>query len=44
MQNLNKATNTKLFTLSFLSIAVCLSVAGLQIWHLKTFFERKKLL
>ncbi|ESW23249.1 hypothetical protein PHAVU_004G031200 [Phaseolus vulgaris] len=44
MQDLNKSTNTKMFTLSFLSIVVCLSVAGMQIWHLKTFFERKKLL
>ncbi|XP_004489416.1 transmembrane emp24 domain-containing protein p24delta9 [Cicer arietinum] len=44
MQDLNKSTNSKMFTFSFLSIAVCLSVAGLQLWHLKTFFERKKLL
>ncbi|KAG4958729.1 hypothetical protein AAZX31_13G046800 [Glycine max] len=44
MQDLNKATNSKMFTFSFLSIVVCLSVAGLQLWHLKTFFERKKLL
>ncbi|RDX74053.1 Transmembrane emp24 domain-containing protein p24delta9, partial [Mucuna pruriens] len=44
MQDLNKSTNRKMFTFSFLSIAVCLSVAGLQLWHLKTFFERKKLL
>ncbi|XP_061365948.1 transmembrane emp24 domain-containing protein p24delta9-like [Gastrolobium bilobum] len=44
MQDLNRATNTKMFTFTFLSILVCLSVAGLQLWHLKTFFERKKLL
>ncbi|KAK2419953.1 transmembrane emp24 domain-containing protein p24delta9 [Trifolium repens] len=44
MQDLNKATNSRMFTFSFLSIMVCLSVAGLQLWHLKTFFERKKLL
>ncbi|XP_057447648.1 transmembrane emp24 domain-containing protein p24delta9-like [Lotus japonicus] len=44
MQNLNKATNSKMFTFGFLSIVVCLSVAGMQLWHLKTFFERKKLL
>lgn len=44
MQDLNRATNTKMFTFSFLSILVCLSVAGLQLWHLKAFFERKKLL
>ncbi|KAI5442934.1 transmembrane emp24 domain-containing protein p24delta7 [Lathyrus oleraceus] len=44
MQDLNKATNSKMFTFVFLSIAVCASVAGMQLWHLKTFFERKKLL
>ena len=44
MQQLNRSTNSKMATLSFLSIVVCLSVAGLQFWHLKTFFERKKLL
>ncbi|GAB4831677.1 hypothetical protein Ancab_005689 [Ancistrocladus abbreviatus] len=44
MQRLNRATNSKMAVFSFLSIMVCLSVAGLQLWHLKSFFERKKLL
>ena len=44
MQELNRATNSKMATFSFLSLLVCLAVAGLQLWHLKTFFERKKLL
>ncbi|XP_004304281.1 PREDICTED: transmembrane emp24 domain-containing protein p24delta9 [Fragaria vesca subsp. vesca] len=44
MQQLNRSTNSKMATLSFLSLVVCLSVAGLQLWHLKMFFERKKLL
>ncbi|XVE83751.1 hypothetical protein DITRI_Ditri16bG0111500 [Diplodiscus trichospermus] len=44
MQQLNRETNSKMATLSFFSLLVCLSVAGLQIWHLKSFFERKKLL
>ncbi|KAK1351422.1 Transmembrane emp24 domain-containing protein p24delta9 [Heracleum sosnowskyi] len=44
MQALNRSTNAKMATFSFLSLLVCLSVAGLQLWHLKTFFERKKLL
>ncbi|MED6148903.1 hypothetical protein PIB30_057430 [Stylosanthes scabra] len=44
MQELNKSTTSKMFTFSFLSIVVCLSVASLQLWHLKSFFERKKLL
>ncbi|KAJ8774988.1 hypothetical protein K2173_019992 [Erythroxylum novogranatense] len=44
MQNLNRSTNSRMASLSFLSLLVCLSVAGLQLWHLKTYFERKKLL
>ncbi|WJX75251.1 hypothetical protein P8452_58801 [Trifolium repens] len=44
MQDLNRGTDNKMFTFIFLSIIVCLSVSGLQIWHLKTFFESKKLL
>ncbi|KAM7266774.1 hypothetical protein ACFE04_008940 [Oxalis oulophora] len=44
MQLLNRATTSKMANLSFLSILVCASVAALQLWHLKNFFERKKLL
>ncbi|KAE8727898.1 Transmembrane emp24 domain-containing protein p24delta9 [Hibiscus syriacus] len=44
MQELNKATTSKMFWLSFLSLFLCLSVAGLQFWHLKTFFEKKKII
>ena len=39
MQVLNKTTNNRMAWLSFLSLIVCLSVAGLQEWHLRTFFE-----
>ncbi|KAI3720215.1 hypothetical protein L6452_21128 [Arctium lappa] len=44
MQELNKITNSRMAWLSFLSLFVCLSVAGLQLWHLKSFFEKKKLI
>jgi len=44
MQDMNRSTNSNMAWLSFLSLAVCLSVAGLQLWHLKNYFERKKLL
>lgn len=44
MQELNKSTNSKMAWLSFLSLFVCLTVAGLQLWHLKSFFEKKKLI
>ncbi|NP_001151722.1 transmembrane emp24 domain-containing protein 10 precursor [Zea mays] len=44
MQELNRRTNSRMAWLGFLSLAICLSVAGFQLWHLKNFFERKKLL
>ncbi|XP_047317274.1 transmembrane emp24 domain-containing protein p24delta9-like [Impatiens glandulifera] len=44
MQKLNKSTNSTMGWLSFLSLCVCLSVAGLQFWHLKNFFQKKKLI
>ncbi|EXC20019.1 Transmembrane emp24 domain-containing protein 10 [Morus notabilis] len=44
MQEFNKTTNSRMAWLSFLSLFVSLSVAGLQLWHLKTFFEKKKLI
>ncbi|KAG1334435.1 putative Transmembrane emp24 domain-containing protein p24delta9 [Cocos nucifera] len=44
MQGINRTTNSRMAWLSLLSLVVCLSVAGMQLWHLKTFFERKKLL
>ncbi|KAM1741292.1 hypothetical protein ACFX12_011431 [Malus domestica] len=44
MQDLNRATNSKMAWLSLLSLIVCLSVVGLQVWHLKTFFEKKKVI
>ncbi|CAH8387605.1 unnamed protein product [Eruca vesicaria subsp. sativa] len=44
MDELNRSTNSKMAWLSFLSLVVCLSVAGFQFWHLKTFFEKKKLI
>ncbi|KAJ8433113.1 hypothetical protein Cgig2_023071 [Carnegiea gigantea] len=44
MQALNRATNSKMAFFSFFSIILCLSVATVQLWHLKGYFERKKLL
>ncbi|KAL4581791.1 hypothetical protein LXL04_006319 [Taraxacum kok-saghyz] len=44
MQLLIRSTNSKMATFSFFSLIVCLAVACMQLWHLKTFFERKKLI
>ncbi|CAN6984957.1 unnamed protein product [Brassica oleracea var. botrytis] len=44
MQDLNRATNSKMAWLGLLSLFVCLGVAGMQFMHLKTFFEKKKVI
>ncbi|CAK8536663.1 unnamed protein product [Lathyrus sativus] len=44
MTELNWITDNRIFLLNFYSLFVCLSVAGLQLWHLKTFFEKKKII
>ncbi|CDY19998.1 transmembrane emp24 domain-containing protein p24delta11 [Brassica rapa] len=44
MQELNRSTNSRMAALSLLSFVFTLSVACLQLWHLKSFLERKKLL
>lgn len=44
MQKLNTATNSSMSWLSLLSLMICLSVTGLQLWHLKSFFEKKKII
>ncbi|KAJ8635100.1 hypothetical protein MRB53_009367 [Persea americana] len=44
MQNLNQKTNSRMASLSLLSLFICLAVASLQLWYLKSFFERKKIL
>ncbi|KAH7513496.1 hypothetical protein FEM48_Zijuj12G0206500 [Ziziphus jujuba var. spinosa] len=36
--------HTKMTVFTLLSIVICLLVAGMQLWHLKTFFEKKKLI
>ncbi|KAJ4764329.1 Transmembrane emp24 domain-containing protein p24delta9 [Rhynchospora pubera] len=43
-QMFNKETASKMSSLSLLSLAICLGVASLQIWHLKAFFQSKKIL
>ncbi|KAL3700934.1 hypothetical protein R1sor_018956 [Riccia sorocarpa] len=44
MRDLNETTNSRVAWFSIMSLFICLSVAGWQLWHLKSFFERKKLL
>ena len=44
MQDLNRSTNTKMAWLCLLSLFVCIGVAAMQYVHLKTFFEKKKVI
>ncbi|KMT17334.1 hypothetical protein BVRB_2g040260 [Beta vulgaris subsp. vulgaris] len=44
MQLLNISTKSKMTIFSFFSIILVMFVAAIQIWHLKRYFERKKIL
>ncbi|KAJ4761990.1 Transmembrane emp24 domain-containing protein 10 [Rhynchospora pubera] len=44
MQDLNRKINTRMARLSFLSLTIIASVVMLQLWYLKTFFEKTKIL
>ncbi|MFS7990486.1 putative GOLD domain-containing protein [Helianthus anomalus] len=41
MQEFTEVTNSRMMLLNFPSLFICLSVTGMQIWHLKSFFENK---
>ncbi|KAI3729217.1 hypothetical protein L6452_17870 [Arctium lappa] len=44
MRIINSTTNSRMGYLSLVSLFLCLSVAGLQLWHLKSFFQKKKII
>ncbi|KAG2541079.1 hypothetical protein PVAP13_9NG599900 [Panicum virgatum] len=44
MQRLNEDTATKIHSFTLVSLAMCVGVAGLQLWHLKTFFQKQHIL
>ncbi|GBG91788.1 hypothetical protein CBR_g53677 [Chara braunii] len=44
MRDLNELTNSRVAWFSISSLFICLAVAGWQLYHLKSYFERKKLL
>ncbi|XP_072998266.1 transmembrane emp24 domain-containing protein p24delta9-like [Typha latifolia] len=43
-QRLNEETISRMDSFGLLSLVICLGVAGLQLWHLKAFFEKEKIL
>ncbi|PUZ41260.1 hypothetical protein GQ55_9G490600 [Panicum hallii var. hallii] len=44
MQRLNQDTATRMHAFTLMSLAMCVGVAGLQLWHLKTFFQKQHIL
>ncbi|CAH8357357.1 unnamed protein product [Eruca vesicaria subsp. sativa] len=44
MREVSEATNSRVAWFSIMSLGVCLSVAGVQIWYLKRYFHKKKLI
>lgn len=44
MRDLNEATNDRVAFFSIVSLCVCVVLAGWQLWHLRSFFHRKKIL
>ncbi|KVH96167.1 transmembrane emp24 domain-containing protein p24delta9-like [Cynara cardunculus var. scolymus] len=44
MMMINRNTNSRMGYLSLVSLFLCLSVAALQLWHLKSFFQKKKII
>ncbi|XP_041010896.1 transmembrane emp24 domain-containing protein p24delta3-like [Juglans microcarpa x Juglans regia] len=44
MRTVSERTNCRVAWFSVMSLGVCISVSALQLWHLKRFFQKKKLI
>ncbi|XP_019424799.1 PREDICTED: transmembrane emp24 domain-containing protein p24delta3-like [Lupinus angustifolius] len=44
MRSVSEATNTRVALFSIMSLAICIAVSALQLWHLKRYFQKKKLI
>ncbi|KAE9605868.1 hypothetical protein Lal_00024594 [Lupinus albus] len=44
MMEASEKTYAKVAHYTYISLGVCISVAALQVWHLKRFFQKKKLI
>ncbi|XP_048437591.1 transmembrane emp24 domain-containing protein p24delta3-like [Pyrus x bretschneideri] len=44
MRDVSERTNARVAWFSMMSLAVCIIVSTLQLWHLKHFFQKKKLI
>ncbi|KAG5248505.1 transmembrane emp24 domain-containing protein [Salix suchowensis] len=44
MRSVSETTNSRVALYSMLSLGVCIAVSALQMWHLKHYFQKKKLI
>ncbi|MED6131018.1 hypothetical protein PIB30_005971 [Stylosanthes scabra] len=44
MRVVSERTNARVAWFSIMSLGICIGVSGLQLWHLKRFFQKKKLI
>lgn len=44
MREVSEKTNSRVARYSIMSLGVCIVVSGVQVWHLKRFFQKKKLI
>ena len=44
LRSVSEVTNTRVALFSFMSLGVCIAVSALQVWHLKRYFQKKKLI
>nr|AFK34278.1 unknown [Lotus japonicus] len=44
MRSVSEKTNTRVATFSIMSLGICIVVSALQLWRLKRYFQKKKLI
>ncbi|KAG6780240.1 hypothetical protein POTOM_013094 [Populus tomentosa] len=44
MRSVSETTNSRVALFSVMSLGVCVAVSALQVWHLKHYFQKKKLI
>ncbi|CAK7357032.1 unnamed protein product [Dovyalis caffra] len=44
MRTVSELTNSRVALFSIMSLGVCIAVSALQVWHLKHYFQKKKLI
>lgn len=44
MREVSERTNSRVAWFSIMSLGVCIVVSILQLWHLKSYFQKKKLI